>query len=70
MNNKIIEKLEKSFIEEDKAEPFLDREYVEETKRIYKLLKNNNTNSDFIDSTDRVIYDIVKDIFREVRKWK
>ncbi len=68
MNNKIIEKLEKSFIEEDKAEPFLDREYVEETKRIYKLLKNNNTNSDFIDSTDRVIYDIVKDIFREVRK--
>ncbi len=69
MNKKeIIKKLEKSFVKEDKAEPFLDREYVEETKRIYKLLKNNDTSSDFIDATDKAIYDIVEDIFREIKK--
>lgn len=66
LNEVVILKAEKSFIEEDKEEPFLDREYVDETKRIFSLLKEGN--GDFENPTDRAIFDIVKDIFREVKK--
>ena len=65
---KIIEKLEKEFIKEDKEEPFLNREYVEETKRIYKLLKEEIDSEE--NPTDRAIYDIVNDIFRELDREK
>jgi len=61
----IIKKAEKSFLEEDKAEPFLDREYAEETKRIYGLLKEDM--GDFENPTDRAIFDLVNDILREIK---
>lgn len=61
-----IERAEKSFLKEDKAEPFIDRAYVKETKRIFGLLKEDN--GDFEDVTDRAIYDIVSDIFRGIGK--
>ena len=68
INRKIIEKLEREFIKEDKKEPFLNREYVEETKRIYKLLKGEIDSEE--NPTDRAIYDIVNDIFRELDREK
>lgn len=56
----ILEKLSKSFNEEDRKEPFIDRGYVEETKKIYHYLINGG-----IDQYDqRAINDIVADIFR------
>ena len=33
----IIKRAEKSFLEADKVEPFLSREYADETKRIYRF---------------------------------
>lgn len=68
LNEKVILKAEKSFLKEDKKEPFIDREYVDETKRIFSLLKADV--GDFENPTDRAIFDIVKDIFREIRKIK
>lgn len=56
----ILKKLLKSFEEEDKKEPFLDREYVEETKRIY----NGLIISDVDNYVGKATYDIVNDIFR------
>ena len=67
---KIIEKAEKSFLDADKEEPFLNREYAEETKRIYLLLKNRASMGDFESPTDRAIFDIVQDIFRELEGGK
>ena len=64
----IIKKIEKEFIKEDKAEPFINREYVEETKRIFGLLKESV--GDFDNDTNRAIYDIVQDIFRYYRRKK
>ncbi len=59
----ILEKLSKSFNEEDKKEPFIDRGYVEETKKIYGYLINGG-----IDQYDqRAINDIVSDIFRHFK---
>ena len=57
---KILTKLLKSFIEEDKKEPFFDREYSKETKRIY----NNLIEGNGVESQDRAIYDIISDIFK------
>ena len=58
--NKIIKILEEEFIKADKSEPFLDRNYVRESKRIFNLLRGR-TPSDF-NSGGRAIYDIVLDI--------
>ena len=58
----IINKVEKSFNTEDKKEPFLNRAYVDETKRILNLLKSDC--GDFENPTDRAIYDIVTDILK------
>ena len=66
LNEVVILKAEKSFLKEDKQEPFLDREYAEETKRIFGLLKEGS--GDFENSIDRTFFDIVKDIFREIKK--
>jgi len=63
---KLIFKAKKSFNNEDKKEPFLDRYYVEETNRMFDLLLEDI--GDFPDATDRAIYDIVKDLFREFKK--
>ena len=58
----ILEKLKQSFVDDDKKEPFQNREYVEETLRIFDLLiagfdlgKNEQ---------DNAIFDIVNDIFK------
>ncbi len=59
----VMRKLHKIFREEDRADPFYDREYVAESNRIFNLLKNPNEIGDFDSVTDRVIYDIVLDIF-------
>lgn len=56
----MIEKLEMDFIKEDRSERFLDREYVREIKRIFKLLKGTIPSD--VDATDKAIYDIVEDI--------
>lgn len=57
----ILKKLKQSFIDEDVKEPFTDKEYVEETLRIFDLLLGG-FNSDE-NETDNAIYDIVTDIF-------
>ena len=62
-----ISKAEKSFLEEDKKEPFLDREYVDETKRIFSLIKGKSSMGDFENPTDRAIFDVVYDILREIK---
>ncbi len=64
----IIKRAEKSFLEADKEEPFLSREYAEETKRIYGLIKNKSSMGDFESPTDRAIFDIVYDILREIKE--
>ncbi len=64
----IIKKAEKSFLEDDKLEPFLNREYAEETKRIYGLLKDKCSMGDFESPKDRAIFDVVYDILREVKR--
>lgn len=58
----ILEKLKKSFIEEDVEEPFQNREYVRETLRIFDLLSDDITPEET--KTDEAITDIVNDIFR------
>ncbi len=59
-----IKLAESTFLEDDEAEPFLNREYVNETKRIYTLLKNNHAMGDFEDPKDRAVFDLVQDILR------
>ena len=63
----IIQKAEAIFLEDDELEPFINREYVEETKRIYGLLRNKASMGDFDSPQDRAIFDIVEDIFRETQ---
>lgn len=67
-NIEAIKKAEKSFLQEDKKEPFLDREYVDETKRIFCLLKDKSSMGDFENPTDRAIFDVVYDILRELKE--
>lgn len=57
----ILEKLKKSFIEEDKQEPFQNREYVEETLRVFDLLIGGFDLGE--DEKNNAIQDIVSDIF-------
>jgi hypothetical protein len=59
----VMRKLHKVFRDEDRADPFYDREYVAECNRIFNFLKNSNGISDMTSSTDRAMYDIVLDIF-------
>jgi hypothetical protein len=59
---KILEKLKKQFIKEDKEEPFLNRAYVKETKRIFDMLLGVKKSS--FNETDYAIFDIVDDIFK------
>ena len=65
---KIMKKLLKEFVKEDKADPFVNRVYAEETKRIYKLLIVPEDMSDFGNETDKAIYDIVGDLLRHFEK--
>jgi len=58
----IINRIQESFEEEDEKEPFANRGYVEETIRIFDLLKNGV--GDFDNNTDRATFDIVMDIIR------
>jgi len=60
----VIRKAEVTFLEDDEAEPFLNREYAEETKRIYSLLKDKHSMGDFESPKDRAIFDLVQDILR------
>jgi len=62
--DEIVKQAEANFLEDDEAEPFLNREYAEETKRIYGLLKNKASMGDFDSPQDRAIFDIVQDILR------
>jgi len=64
-NEEAIKRAEKSFLKDDKKEPFISREYAEETKRIYGLLKNKSSMGDFENPTDRAIFDVIYDILRE-----
>jgi len=63
----ILAKLKKSFNDEDREEPFKDREYVDETNRIYSILMEEWP-ADQEDSKDRAIFDIVADVFRACGK--
>lgn len=65
-HDSILRNAETNFLLDDKDEPFLNREYAEETKRIYKLLRNKASMGDFDSPQDRAIFDIVEDIFRGV----
>ena len=56
----ILKRLRNGFITEDKREPFIDRNYVEETIRIYDNLIESNT----CEYQEKAIYDIISDIFR------
>jgi len=63
----ILAKLKKSFNEEDRADHFNDREYFDETNRLFDLLMEEYPH-DPADSKDRAIYDVVADIFRACGK--
>lgn len=58
----MIEKLERIFKKEDKTDPFGDREYAEESKRLFKILKEGEGILDLQDPKDRATYDIVTDV--------
>lgn len=58
----ILKKLKADFVAEDLAEPFINREYVEETLRIFDLLSDDFTPEET--KTDEAIMDIVNDICR------
>ena len=62
--DEIIKQAEAIFLEDDEAEPFISREYAEETKRIYGLLKENHAMGDFPNPKDRAIFDVVYDLLR------
>ena len=62
--DEIIKQAEAIFLEDDEAEPFINREYVEETKRIYGLLKDKHTMGGFESPQDRAIFDVVSDVLR------
>jgi len=62
--DEIVKQAEANFLEDDEAEPFLNREYADETKRIYTLLRNKASMGDFDSPQDRAIFDIVQDILR------
>jgi len=59
----ILAKLKKSFNAEDGTDQFNDREYVDETNRLFELLMEEFP-YDAPDPRDRAIYDLVADIFR------
>lgn len=63
----IIKKLLKGFIAEDKIDPFGNREYAKETRRIFEMLISYDE-LNLKDETDEAIYDIVDDIFRYFKK--
>jgi hypothetical protein len=63
----IMARLKKSFNDEDKTDPFNDREYVDESNRIFDILMEESP-YDPPDCHDRAIFDIVYDIFRECGK--
>ena len=67
MWKKFVEELKKRFEADDKVEPFVDDEYVKETKRIYQLLLDDG---DVLEHTDKAVYDIVNQIFHEMEKRK
>ncbi len=60
--DEIIKQAETNFLEDDTLEPFANREYVEETKRIYDLLKNEHPMGDFKSPQDRAIFDVAYDL--------
>ena len=68
MTQILIKRLLGRFIDEDRVDRFADREYVEETKRIYKLLIVPEGMADFKNPTDRAIYDIVMEIIGHMEK--
>lgn len=61
-NKDILKILKQQFIEEDIKEPFRNREYVEETIRIFDMLIDGFDLSE--NQYDNAIYDVVNDIFR------
>lgn len=58
----ILRKLKQSFIDGDNEEPFLNREYAEETFRIFDLLIGGFDLGG--NQTNNAIQDIVNDIFK------
>lgn len=58
----ILIKLRHDFIEEDRKEPFMNREYVEETIRVFDMLIDGFDLSENV--YDNAIQDVVSDIFR------
>lgn len=60
-----MKRLLKEFIKEDESEPFINREYVEETKRIYRLLIGDIPHGN---ETDNAVYDIVNALLYHFEK--
>jgi parvulin-like peptidyl-prolyl isomerase len=63
----IIAKLKKSFNAEDRMEPFENREYADETNRLYDMLMEEYP-YDPPDQKDKAVFDIVTDILKECGK--
>lgn len=61
-----MKKLKEDFNKGDREEPFIDREYVEETNRVYDVLIEGI--GDEPNSTDKAIFDIVNEIFIATNK--
>lgn len=57
----IFERLKKNFIEEDEAEPFVNREYVESTIALFDLLIDGNEDKDYL-LNGGAICDVISDI--------
>lgn len=68
MWNKFMKKCKQMFEADEKSEPFADKEYAKETKRIYKFLAEGV--GDLDNPTDKAIFDIVNQIFHELEKKK
>lgn len=63
INNRedVLKKLKENFIKEDESEPFQNREYAEETIRIFDLLIGGFDLDK--NEVDNATFDIVTDIF-------
>lgn len=59
----ILKELKKRFVEEDTKEPFVNREYVEDTLQVFDMLISGDED-DFIGVNGGALCDVISDIFR------
>ena len=63
----LMNRLRKRFVDGDKQEPFADREYVKESKRLFKLYGGVLADGS---AEDRASYDIVTDLIQDIKRYE